>query len=203
MPVISEGKRAVKKVTQFSRQAHWLAERPNPQYSTLFKYMLRWVPGLIRLYRAKIYWEKESDFSGFDINTGSKIRAAWTKDAADYIRKNAPAKYREALVPKSEIGCKRRVNDTDYLLCLHRDNVELVYDDPIQEIVEDGVKTKSGRLVKADAIVLANGFETQQMLFPMEIYGEKGVSLNDHVSLTKKSRRNLEKYLILSLLAQS
>jgi len=93
---------------------------------------------LLRLYRAKIYWEKERAFSGFGITSGAKLREAWTKDATAYVRKNAPAKYRDALAPRTEIGYKRRVNDTDYLLCLHGENVELVYDDPITEIVKDG-----------------------------------------------------------------
>jgi cation diffusion facilitator CzcD-associated flavoprotein CzcO len=87
------------------------------------------------------------------------------------------------LIPKTEIGCKRKVLDTEYLASLHKSNVELVSDDPVEEIVGRGVRTKSGRVVKADALVLAIGFATQQMLFPMEIIGRKGLSLNKYVSL--------------------
>ncbi|KAJ4252392.1 hypothetical protein NW762_010990 [Fusarium torreyae] len=180
VPVISEGPGAVRKVTQFSRQAHWLAERPNPEYSSLFKFTMKYVPLAMRMYRAKLYWERERDFSGFDIITGADLRKTWTAETTEYIRKNAPAKYRDFLVPKSEIGCKRRVNDTDYLLSLHRPNVELVYDDPAQEIAGGGVRTKSGRVVPADAIVLANGFETHRFLFPMKICGRDGVDLYEH-----------------------
>lgn len=136
----------------------------------------------MRTYRARLYWTKERDFGGFNVKTGAKTRAAWAKDAAEYIKKNSPAKYRDFLVPNSEIGCKRRVNDTGYLACLHQDNVELIYSDPVSEIFEDGVRTRSGRLVNADAIVLATGFETQKVLFPMDVRGEKGIHLNDHVS---------------------
>ncbi|KAI5465265.1 hypothetical protein BGZ63DRAFT_410936 [Mariannaea sp. PMI_226] len=180
VPVISDGDGAVKQVTQFSRQSHWLSERPNPEYSTVFKWVMRWIPFAMRLHRAAIYWEKESEFSGFDTVSGTEIRKGWSDVAADYIRRNSPEKYREFLVPSTEVGCKRRVNDTDYLLSLHRDNVELVYDDPVDDILERGVRTKSGRLIPADAIVLANGFETQKFLFPMEIYGKNGQSLTDH-----------------------
>ncbi|KAM0545358.1 hypothetical protein ACHAPJ_011430 [Fusarium lateritium] len=180
VPVISEDPGAVRKVTQFSRQAHWLAERPNPEYSSLFKFAMKYIPLAMRVYRAKLYWERERDFGGFDIISGADLRKTWTAETTKYIRKNAPAKYRDFLVPKSEIGCKRRVNDTDYLLSLHRPNVELVYDDPSQEIVEEGIRTKSGRLVPADAIVLAHGFETHKFLFPMKIYGRDGVDLYDH-----------------------
>lgn len=169
-------------ITQFSRQAHWLAERPNPKYSGLFKWTMKWIPLAMRMYRAKLYWDKEREFQGFDIETGAEIRSGWSKEAADYIRANAPAKYRDFLVPKTEIGCKRRVNDTNYLASLHQDNVDLIYDDSIEEIVATGVRTKSGKTITADAIVLAHGFETQKPFGSLEIFGERGASIQDHVS---------------------
>jgi cation diffusion facilitator CzcD-associated flavoprotein CzcO len=181
VPVMSAGPNAVKKITQFSRQAHWLSERPNPEYSPFFKWTMRYVPLAMKTYRAWLYWSMERDFSGFDVQTGAAIRKGWAKTAEDYIRANAPEKHRDFLVPKTEVGCKRRVNDTDYLACLHRDNVELVYEDAIEEIVPSGVRTRSGRLVDADAIVLAHGFETQTHLAPMEIIGEDGVGVTEHV----------------------
>lgn len=182
VPVLSEGGGAVSKVTQFSRQAHWLAERPNPIFSSWFKMIMRWVPGVMRFYRAKLYWDKEKTFSGFNIQSGSKERDEWAAEATEYIRRKAPPQYTDALVPKIMWGCKRNVNDTGYLDCLHRQNVELIYDDPIVEIVKDGVQTVSGRKVKADAIILATGFQTQRLLFPMDIRGEEGTSVAEHVS---------------------
>jgi cation diffusion facilitator CzcD-associated flavoprotein CzcO len=182
VPVMSQGPKSVKKVTQFARQAHWLAERPNPEYSSLFKWAMGWIPLAMRLYRANLYWAQERDFSGFHVTNGSVLRKTWSEDAAGYIRKMAPAKYRDFLVPKSEIGCKRRVNDTDYLACLHQENVELIYEDHLEEIVETGVRTKSGRVIEADAIIVAQGFETQKPLMPMEIVGKDGLNVYEHVS---------------------
>lgn len=143
---------------------------------------MKWVPFAMRLYRAHLYWQQEKSFRGFHIASGKKEREGWARDAAKYIQMNAPEKYAEALIPKTEIGCKRRVNDTDYLACLHRENVELLYNDPIGSIVRNGVQTASGRLVEADAIILATGFETQKVLYPMDIRGENGVTLAEHVS---------------------
>ncbi|KAL7943605.1 hypothetical protein V8C42DRAFT_346534 [Trichoderma barbatum] len=180
IPEISSGTGAAKMVTQFCRQAHWLAERPNPEYSAFFKWAMKWVPLAMRIYRAQLYWNQERDFKGFDIDTGAEIRRGWSKDAADYIGANAPAKYRDFLVPKTEIGCKRRVNDTGYLASLHRKNVDLIYDDPIEEIVPTGIRTRSGKIVTADAIVLAQGFETQEPFGSLQIFGERGISISDH-----------------------
>jgi cation diffusion facilitator CzcD-associated flavoprotein CzcO len=136
----------------------------------------------MRLYRAKHYYDMESDWLGFPIESGAAIRSGLAKENEEYVKRSAPSKYWDALIPKSEIGCKRKVLDTDYLKSLWRENVELIPDDPVVRIEEEGVVTKSGRQVKADAIVLAIGFATQQMLCPMEIVGRDGLKLNDYVS---------------------
>ncbi|PGH18933.1 hypothetical protein AJ80_04260 [Polytolypa hystricis UAMH7299] len=180
VPIMTEGDDKVRKLTQFSRQPHWLAERPNPYYSPVFKWTMRYVPLAMRMYRFWHYYLMESDFSGFYLDSGSKIREDLTKMQIDYMKKTAPARYQDALTPKTVIGCKRKVMDTEYLECLHRENMELVSSDPIEKVTETGVQTKSGRHVDADAIVLATGFQTQQVLFPMEIKGEKGISLTEH-----------------------
>ncbi|KAF2501125.1 cyclohexanone 1,2-monooxygenase [Lophium mytilinum] len=180
VPIMSGGPKATKQLTQFARQSHWLSERENPYYSSTFKKLMRYVPLAMRLYRAKLYWDMEKDFAGFNIQSGRNIRADLVKTNQEYVKRVAPKKYWDVLIPKTEIGCKRKVLDTDYLACLHRPNVELVATDPIDEITPSGVRTKSGREVKADAIVLAIGFATSQLLFPMDIRGKNGISLNKH-----------------------
>lgn len=177
VPVMSSGPGNVRKMVQFNRQSHWLAERPNPEYSALFRFILRWISGVLRAYRAYLYGMQEKDFSGFHLESGQTLRKDWAEAAGKYIRENSPAEYEDALVSKTAIGCKRRVMDTDYLACLHQENVELVHDDPIDHIQPTGLVTKSGREVRADAIVLANGFETQRPLFPMEIRGQHGTDI--------------------------
>ncbi|KAJ5107652.1 hypothetical protein N7456_004327 [Penicillium angulare] len=192
VPAMSDGPNKVKKIIQFSRQAHWLSERPNPEYSRFFHFMMRWVPGVQRLYRTYLFLLQERDFAGFHVHNGQKIRSEWTHAAKKYIETNAPAQYRDFLVPDTVIGCKRRVMDTDYLSCLHRENVDLIYNDPIDHIIERGIVTKSGREIGADAIVLANGFETQKPLFPMEIRGQNGQSIADHVSRFQRIQSHLK-----------
>ncbi|KAI9677964.1 MAG: hypothetical protein M1822_008072 [Bathelium mastoideum] len=180
VPVLTNGSRRVHKLTQFARQAHFLAERIDFSYSSLLKYSMRYVPLAMRLYRAKLYADMEKDFAGFDIATGAKIREDLKEQNRAYVERMAPKKYVEALIPQTTIGCKRKVLDTGYLACLHSENMELITDDPVREIVEDGLVTDQGRKVKADAIVLATGFATHQMLFPMQIQGRDSVSLNDY-----------------------
>jgi cation diffusion facilitator CzcD-associated flavoprotein CzcO len=172
----------VRKITQFARQAQYLSERENPVYGPLFKATMRYVPLAMRLYRFKHYYDMERDYAGFNIESGRPIRQSLAQENEAYVKRVAPRKYWNALIPKTEIGCKRKVLDTEYLKSLWQENVELISDDPVERIIEDGVVTKSGREVTTDAIVLAIGFATQQMLCPMEIVGRDRISLNDHVS---------------------
>ncbi|KAI0429078.1 putative monooxygenase [Xylaria sp. FL1042] len=180
IPVISQGDGAVKKVTQFARSAQWILERPNPSYSNLFRWTMKWVPLVMRTYRLIQNYYSDWDFKSFPIEGGAPIRKMYTDYHRDYIQRSSPEKYHEFLLPTSEIGCKRRVMDTDYLESLYRNNVELVYQDPIEEFVENGVRTKSGRFVKADAIVLANGFQIMKPLLTLNLHGEEGVNVADH-----------------------
>ena len=136
----------------------------------------------MRLYRLTQNYYAELDFYSFDTVKGASIRNLYAQVAGDYRRRTAPEKYHDFLTPKTEVGCVRRVMDTDYLACLNRSNVELVHDDPVHSFAEDGVRTTSGRLVRADAVVLANGFEVQKPLASLNIYGEGGVTVTDHVS---------------------
>ncbi|KAK5997662.1 FAD-binding monooxygenase ktnD [Cladobotryum mycophilum] len=180
VPALTADNTAAKKVTQFARQAQWVFERPNPEYSSLFKFTMRWVPFAMRAYRTMQNYWAELDFNSFPIVSGVAIRQMYANYHGAYIRRVSPEKYHDFLVPTTEVGCKRRVMDSDYLEALHRDNVELVYNDPILEIVADGVRTKSGRVIKADAIVMANGFQVQKPLLALNIYGEGGVTIAEH-----------------------
>ncbi|KAF1841845.1 cyclohexanone 1,2-monooxygenase [Cucurbitaria berberidis CBS 394.84] len=180
VPIMANEPNPVAKITQFARQAQYLSERQNPYYSKTFKAVMRYVPLAMRLYRASFYYGMERDWSGFAIESGRTIRQDLAKENEEYVKRVAPPKYWDALIPKSEIGCKRKVLDTEYLNTLWRQNVELVADDPVEKITDTGVVTRSGREVNADAIVLAIGFATQQMLCPMEIVGREGLSLNKY-----------------------
>ncbi|KAL2867131.1 flavin-containing monooxygenase [Aspergillus lucknowensis] len=180
VPILSDGPGKARKVTQFIRQPHWLEERPNPRYPAAVKWIFRNIPFAMRFFRLAIFLIAESYFPLFDDVAGKKARDKRMKAQAAYLKRTAPEKYHDILLPKVELGCKRRVMDTDYLACLHRENMELVHSDPIKSITTTGVRTKSGREIHADAVVLATGFKATQPLFPLEIKGVDGISLTEH-----------------------
>ncbi|DAA79656.1 TPA_exp: putative Flavin-binding monooxygenase [Trichophyton benhamiae CBS 112371] len=180
VPIMTDGDNQVRKLTQFIRQPHWVIERPNNKYSPLFKWTMRYIPLTMWAYRVWHFSRLEYSFREFYLEYGRPLREDQTNTHLEYLRRTAPAKYHDILTPKIEFGCKRKVMDTGYFDCLHRENMELIATDPIEEIKETGVITKSGRTINADAIVLATGFQTQQVLHPLEIRGKKGVSLMEH-----------------------
>lgn len=181
VPILSDGGKSAKHIVQFIRQPHWLEERPNPKYPPAVKWIFRNVPFAMRLFRSILFLYLESYFPTFKRVAGKKTREQRMKTQTAYLRKTAPEKYHDILIPQTELGCKRRVMDTDYLACLHRENMELVHSDPIESITATGVRTNSGREIHADAIILATGFKANQPLFPIEIRGENGVSMTEHV----------------------
>lgn len=145
VPLMSDGPNKTRHLVQFSRQPHWLGERLNPTYSSSFQWVMRYIPLAMRLYRFYLYVMMEKDFLGFYQETGASIRENLARTQIEYIKRIAPAKYRELLIRRTEIGCKCKVMGTDYLACLRLENVELVHSDTIEEITETGVQTRSGR----------------------------------------------------------
>ncbi|CAI7636497.1 unnamed protein product [Penicillium bialowiezense] len=167
------------KVTQHVRSSHWWTKRGNPGYSEAFKSVLKHVPFAARLYRIILAWQLESIFYSFYMNSkGAKMRQRIREATYSYIESEAPAKYREILKPDYEPGCKRRVNTSTYLKCLHSPQMQLTKD-AIVKIGPDYVETKEGNRHSADAIIYATGFQTQKWLFPMEIKGINGKDLHD------------------------
>ncbi|KAL4948342.1 hypothetical protein BDW69DRAFT_189362 [Aspergillus filifer] len=180
VPLLTDTPGSAQKVTQFVRQPHWLEERPNPKYGAVARWIFRNIPFAMRLFRCAIFLYLESYFKTFILVSGKSVREKRTKEQTAYIKRMAPERYHDILIPKFEMGCKRRVMDTGYLACLHRENMELVHDDPVKSLTGTGVVTAAGREINADAVILATGFKTTQPLFPMDVRGVGGVSLTEH-----------------------
>lgn len=87
-------------------------------------------------------------------------------------------------------GCKRRIFDPDYLKSLHEPNVEVVAQG-IKSFDETGIVSNDGIKTEFDIVVLATGFQVQQFLTPMEVYGKGGVSLSQQW----KEKRGAQAYM--------
>lgn len=138
------------------------------------------VPGISALSRLLVFLFAEEHLRAFYDSWGGKAYRKKIGEHADkYMRKRAPEKYHDILIPDFEIFCKRRIFDPGYLAALHRDNIELTAD-RVQEIVPEGVRMADGRLIEADVIVGCNGFQMQNFLAPIEFIGVGGVTAEEH-----------------------
>lgn len=124
-----------------------------------------------------------------------KRRLALQKKLLEYMHQTVPEKYWEILTPDYEVGCKRRVIDTEWFHSLQNPKVELT-SLPLTSIQEHSVtlgpgrnyppmsKTSSNaptaeRTVPCDTLIFANGYETGEWLHPLDVLGRNGRSLYD------------------------
>ena len=91
----------------------------------------------------------------------------------------------DLLVPKAEdygFGTHRVPLETNYLEVYHRDNVTAVSvrDNPIAEVVPEGIRLADGTVHALDVIILATGFDAGSGAFTrIDIRGRGGRSLKD------------------------
>lgn len=53
-------------------------------------------------------------------------------------------------------------------------------DEPAVEVLEGGIKLRSGEVVEADVIVLANGFQVNELQGGIEVVGRDGKTVEEH-----------------------
>lgn len=86
---------------------------------------------------------------------------------------------RRKLTPDYPPACKRLVVSEDFADAIQRDNAELVTT-PIERVEAAGVRTRDGRLVELDVLVLATGFDPYRLDF--EVHGLNGLRLAERMA---------------------
>ncbi|KAG9186591.1 hypothetical protein G6011_09699 [Alternaria panax] len=142
----------------YLKHAQWYHERPNRDFSTLEKFLFKYVP----------FWQRYHRYSVFR-----------TSDAlvTTYGSSSESKKYHSFLVPEFPLGCKRRIFDPGYLEALHEENMNLV-PEGISKVDATGITSTSGVREEFDVIVLATGFEVANFLGPLKMVGRNDVDLH-------------------------
>ncbi|KAH8432470.1 flavin-containing monooxygenase [Aspergillus melleus] len=177
IPAVAEEARSI---TQIMRSPqYFLPGGDNTDITPLWQMAFRYIPGILFMLRLLTFLYLETSTPQFNLtDNGAKMRKQTSDISSSYIKENAPAKYWHLLMPKAEVGCKRRVFDhTGYVPSLQRDNVHLT-NDPVERLEEDSVSTKSGTKYPADVIVLANGFSLTH--HDAQLQGRHGRSRTEH-----------------------
>ncbi|KAK6337654.1 hypothetical protein TWF730_003047 [Orbilia blumenaviensis] len=176
----------VKSITQLVRSTHWMLPRPKfpgvppAAYEKWSPTLFRYLPGMQTLARALVFTSIESGWLAFrNDKLGERIRTAQEKASIQHVKRHAPEKYWDLLIPKFPIGFKRRIYDDTYLPALRSDKVTLTKDE-VTHLSEHAIHTASGAEYKADVVIMATGFKTNEWIAPMEIVGRKGETLSQH-----------------------
>lgn len=163
-------------VTIYQRTPHWVLPKPNQNFSTIGRLMLR-LPGSHKLYRSCLYY-------GADILISPIARSKVLRGLAEWVAKRnlrqhiQDVELRKKLMPLYPIGSKRIVIDSHFYPALNCENVKLIAE-PIERITESKIETRSGTFTSADIIVCATGFKASEFLIPITIQGRNGRSLHE------------------------
>ena len=190
--VVPEIAERAERLFVFQRSAPWMF--PNPNYHRAVgdgvKWALKHLPYYGRWYRFLIFWPAcdallptlHSDpawpHQDRSINEGhDAIRQIFS----DYLKEQVgdDEELLAKVIPDYVVLGKRTLQDNgSWLSALKRENVELITDS-IGEITEDTVVCENGERYPVDVIVYATGFHANRYLWPMEITGRGGVTLNE------------------------
>lgn len=160
----------------FQRTAAWVIPRDERSYSILDKSLFAQFDWFRKLHRARLYWSNESRVMPI---VQPKMMKVGQKLAELFIRFQIKDKdIAKKLTPDYTMGCKRILVSNRYFPTFNRDNVELVTD-AIQEVTEDSIITKDGRIRKIDCLIYGTGFITDPRIYlkSFECYGEGGQEL--------------------------
>jgi len=165
-------------ILNFSRTPSWFFPRHDQrEYSAFTKFAFAHIPLVMKAYRAFLAVSMDTTWINWRKDLPS-IRHYAEEVSAAHIRKTAPAKYHDFLVPRYPFGCKRIIRDPGYLTALGQDNVELITDG-IDTITEKGIRGKSGEEYSLDVIILGTGFDLTADGLGIDVTGSHGKSVTD------------------------
>ncbi|MDB5839275.1 MAG: hapE 3 [Herminiimonas sp.] len=179
----------VERLTIFQRGAHWVKHDPNyhREVSAEKKWALEHIPYYYQWYRFQLLWATsdgfhhtlkiDPDWKQQDVSI-NEANHAMREAAIEHIRKELDGDETliRKTVPNYPLYGRRVLRDNYWFRMLKRPNVELVTE-PIDHVSADSVVTKDGASHAADVLILATGFQTNRMLWPMDVKGRGGVTI--------------------------
>jgi 4-hydroxyacetophenone monooxygenase len=182
------------KVTVFQRTPQWLFEHDG--YFSPFAPQMTWLdrnfPYHANFMRFRTNWllgpylsgpTREIDPDFVDPHARSAVNKMIRDERVAFINKklaSRPELIEKMIPPHPPMSARPVQVDSDYNLydAIMRDNVELVTEG-IERITPAGVRTSGGVDHEVDVLVYATGFRANECLWPMEVIGRGGRSVQD------------------------
>jgi cation diffusion facilitator CzcD-associated flavoprotein CzcO len=187
----------VRSLSVFQRTGNWFMPRKNRRYNAAVRTAIARIPGLQAL-RRKFVFEYTESLTLAIRHPRTVGRLARLRSEAFMRSQLKDLTVRAKAWPDYTFGCKRILFSSHFLPALQRANVELVTD-AISALEPSGIRTADGRLHELDCVIWATGFKTNDFMFPMQIHGREGQSLNEswaggahaHLGMTVPSYPNM------------
>lgn len=157
----------------FQRSANWMVPRGDRPYRDWERWAFAHVPGLAKLYRARL-WAMLELFLLPVIQQKPWAMRYYRRIALRYLEETVrDPELRRILVPDYPVGAKRILISDDYYQSLSLPQVRIVTDG-VGSMIEDAIVTKSGERLEVDAVIFATGFRTNPFLAGLRIEGLNG-----------------------------
>lgn len=174
---VPELQKTVAQLHLLQRTPPWILPKNDRPISRTEHWMMKWVPGYMRLFRNLIYWRQEMLALGFTVNP--KLMTKVKGFALSYLKRRVPdPALRAKLTPDYELGCKRILLSNNYLPALSQPNVSLHDSHQMTEVTERGIVI-NGVEQPVDVIIYGTGFRATDVFSPLRIFGRNGVDIND------------------------
>lgn len=178
----------------FQRSPQWLFDRPG--YRAPYPPQVNWLdrnfPYFRNFMRFRAHWLmgpylsgplREVDPSFEHPRARSAVNKRLLDERVAFLERKFASRrdLLEKMVPEWPPYAKRPVQvdaDYSYYDALLRDDVTLVTDG-IERITQSGIRTNDGVEHELDLIVFATGFRANECLWPMEVRGRGGVSIEE------------------------
>jgi cation diffusion facilitator CzcD-associated flavoprotein CzcO len=161
----------------FQRTPPWVLPKLDRPIRGWERFLFRYLPGYMRLFRAWLYWRQEALAIGYTISP--KVLKPVEKWARRHIARHiADPALRAKVTPTFSLGCKRTLISNEYYPALARSNVDVITDGVV-EVRERSVITADGTERPVDALVFGTGFRTMDLLSPVTFVGRTGVPLDE------------------------
>ena len=169
----------VARLSLFQRTAQWIMPQENPAYSEAEQAEFRHHPELMR----KLHTDLSTLFAQGFSNAVVDAASPQMKLIEETCRANLESSVRDPLLreklrPSYRAACKRLIISPDFYQAIQKPNAELVTEG-IERVEPDGVRTRDGRLIELDVLVLATGFRADRFVRPMHVAGPGGQSLDE------------------------
>lgn len=185
--VVGSGASAIQIVPQIARQVDalhiyqrtppWVIPRHDRAYSAALKRVFSLVPLLMKLYRWKLFLEREARYP--IIFARSWLRPFARRMALANLHAHIPDDASRAqLTPSYEFGCKRVLISDDWYPTVARPHVH-VHTDAIEGLDTHGVMLDSGAHQELDVLIFCTGFQVERPLGELHVEGPHSASLNE------------------------